>query len=99
MALFWTTEVFPLAATSLLSLFLIPVMGIMTAKDVSKIYMSNIILLFICGNTITHAVEKSNLHRRFSLLIVIFLVQNHACEFNCFLFQIRLYPVLFEIHI
>ena len=73
MALFWTTEVFPLAVTSLLPLFLFPVMGIMTAKDVSKTYMSNIIWLFINGSVIAYAVEASNLHRRFSLLIVMFV--------------------------
>ncbi|XP_041356104.1 protein I'm not dead yet-like [Gigantopelta aegis] len=40
MAVFWITEVVPIAVTSLLPVFLCPMLGILTAKDTSSTYMN-----------------------------------------------------------
>ncbi len=48
MAIYWVTEVVPLAVTALLPLFLYPILGVVKAKDVAKAYMSvSRVLLFI----------------------------------------------------
>ena len=40
MAVYWVTEAVPIAATAFLPVILLPLMGVMTASDVSKAYIS-----------------------------------------------------------
>ena len=51
MALFWSTEVFPLEVTSLLPLVMLPMLGIMNTGEVSKEYFNgaNMLLLAAMG--------------------------------------------------
>ncbi len=70
MAMWWITEVVPLAITSLLPVVLFPLLGIMNGKDVSSTYFNHVIFLFIGGFIIALAMQKWDLHRRIALKIL-----------------------------
>ncbi|MBE9481019.1 MAG: anion permease, partial [Bacteroidetes bacterium] len=72
MAIWWITEVIPLAITSLLPVVLFPLFGIMNGKDVSATYFNHVIFLFIGGFIVALAMQKWNLHKRIALKILIF---------------------------
>jgi sodium-dependent dicarboxylate transporter 2/3/5 len=67
MAMWWITEVVPLAITSLLPVALFPALGIMSGKDVSATYFNHVIFLFIGGFLVAIAMEKWNLHKRIAV--------------------------------
>jgi sodium-dependent dicarboxylate transporter 2/3/5 len=71
MAVWWITEVTPLAVTALLPVVLFPFLGIMDGKTVSSTYYNHIIFLFIGGFVIALALQKWNLHKRIALKILI----------------------------
>lgn len=71
MAIWWITEVVPLAVTSLLPVVLFPVLGIMNGKIVSSAYFNDVIFLFIGGFLVALAMQKWNLHKRIALKILI----------------------------
>ena len=58
MAIWWITEVLPLAVTSLLPVVLFPLLGIMNGTEVSSIYFNHVILLFIGGCIVARAMQK-----------------------------------------
>ncbi|MBK7409258.1 MAG: anion permease [Saprospirales bacterium] len=70
MALWWMTEVVPLAVTSLLPLVLFPALGVMDGKEVSATYFNHVIFLFIGGFLVALAIQKWNLHKRIALNIL-----------------------------
>ena len=70
MALWWMTEVVPLAITSLLPLVLFPSLGIMNGREVSATYFNHVIFLFIGGFLVALAIQKWNLHKRIALGIL-----------------------------
>jgi solute carrier family 13 (sodium-dependent dicarboxylate transporter), member 2/3/5 len=70
MAIFWITEIIPLAATALLPVVLFPLLGIAPIKDLSASYANPVILLFLGGFLIAKAIEKWNLHRRLAFSIL-----------------------------
>ncbi|MCB9285297.1 MAG: SLC13/DASS family transporter [Lewinellaceae bacterium] len=70
MALWWMTEVVPLAVTSLLPLVLFPALGVMDGKTVSAAYFNHVIFLFIGGFLVALAIQKWNLHKRIALNIL-----------------------------
>ena len=69
MALWWATEVVPLAITSLLPIILFPLLGIMNGKEVSSTYFNHVIFLFIGGFIVALAIQRWNLHKRIALKI------------------------------
>lgn len=73
MAIWWITEVIPLAVTSLLPVALFPLLGIMNGRDVSSTYFNHVIFLFIGGFLVALAMQKWNLHRRIALKILMFV--------------------------
>ena len=70
MAVWWITEVVPLAVTSLLPVALFPLFGIMDGKDVASAYFNDVIFLFMGGFLVALAMERWNLHRRIALSIL-----------------------------
>ena len=70
MALWWVTEVVPLAITSLLPIVLFPVFGVMNGKAVSSTYFNHVIFLFIGGFLVALALQRWNLHKRIALRIL-----------------------------
>jgi len=70
MAIWWITEVIPLAVTSLIPVVLFPLMGVMNGKDVSSTYFNHVIFLFIGGFLVALAMQKWNLHKRIALKIL-----------------------------
>ncbi len=71
MALWWVTEIIPLAVTSLLPIVLFPILGIMNGKVVASNYFNDIIFLFLGGFIFALAMQKWNLHRRIALKLLL----------------------------
>lgn len=71
MAYWWITEAVPIPVTSLLPLFLFPIMGVLDAKAVSAPYADRNVFLFIGGFFIARAMEKHGLHKRIALQITL----------------------------
>ncbi|XP_025753637.1 solute carrier family 13 member 5 isoform X5 [Oreochromis niloticus] len=59
MAVYWCTEVLPLAVTALLPALLFPLFGIMESKDVSKKYISQCKCLFMCAYILSSVILLS----------------------------------------
>ncbi len=70
MAVWWITEVVPLAVTSLLPVVLFPVFGIMDGKAVAATYFNDVIFLFMGGFLVALAMQRWNLHKRIALHIL-----------------------------
>lgn len=71
MALWWITEVVPLAVTSLLPLVLFPMLGVMGGKIVASSYINDIIFLFLGGFIFALAMQKWDLHKRIALKLLL----------------------------
>ncbi len=70
MVLWWLTEPVPLAVTSLLPIVLLPLFGVMSVRDVTSPYASELIFLFLAGFLLAAALERWNAHQRLALRIV-----------------------------
>ncbi len=70
MAIWWITEAVPIAGTALLPLVVLPLLGVLSIKQVSSNYMDPTVLLYMGGFLLATAIEKWGLHRRIALTII-----------------------------
>lgn len=70
MAVWWITEAIPLAATSLLPIFIFPITGILDGEKTASTYINSVIFLFLGGFLLALAMEKWELHKRIALKII-----------------------------
>ena len=70
MLAWWLLEIVPIAVTALLPVVLFPLFGISTMEQACAPYGDKYIFLFLGGFLLALALEKSNLHKRFSLSLV-----------------------------
>lgn len=75
-ATWWITEAIPIAATSLLPLVLLPLLGALSITDTAKSYSHPMVLLYMGGFMIAMAIEKWNLHKRIALHIIKLIGEN-----------------------
>jgi solute carrier family 13 (sodium-dependent dicarboxylate transporter), member 2/3/5 len=71
MAIWWITEVVPLAITALLPVVLFPLFGVMNGKEVSSTYFNHVIFLFLGGFIVALAMQKWDLHKRIAIRILL----------------------------
>ncbi len=71
MLAWWLLESVPMAVTALLPILLFPVLGISTMEAACAPYGDKFVFLFLGGFLMALALEKSQLHKRFSLSLVL----------------------------
>jgi sodium-dependent dicarboxylate transporter 2/3/5 len=70
MAGLWVSQSIPLAATSLMPIFLFPLLSIQDAETVCGSYINDQVFLYLGGFVIALGIERWNLHRRIALNVV-----------------------------
>lgn len=70
MAVWWITEPIPIAATSLLPIPLLPLLGVSGVEGATAPYGNSVIFLFLGGFLLAAALEKTGLHRRVAFHII-----------------------------
>lgn len=70
MVVWWVTEAVPIAATALLPMALLPILGVMDIGAATAPYANPVIYLFFGGFVLAAAFERSGLHRRLALRLL-----------------------------
>ena len=68
--IWWVFEPVPIPVTSLLPLAILPLLGVLTPKEVGQAYGSPLILLLLGGFLLSKAMEHSGAHRRIAFGMV-----------------------------
>lgn len=66
-ALWWVTEPIPIPATSLIPMAALPLVNVITPKEVGQAFGHPLILLLLGGFILSTALERSGVHRRLAL--------------------------------
>lgn len=69
MAIWWATEAIPVAVTAFLPLVALPLLGVVSTREIAAPYAHPIIYLFFGGFVVALAIERCGLHRRIALLV------------------------------
>lgn len=78
MIVWWVSEAIPVAATALLPLCILPMMGVLKPVEAAAPYADPIIFLFIGGFMIAAAIEQSGLHRRIAIHVLLLVGSSPA---------------------
>lgn len=70
MAFWWLTNTIPLSITALLPLIIVPTLSNIDISDVARPYANPIIFLLLGGFILSLGLQKSNLHKRFAIFIL-----------------------------
>lgn len=73
MALWWTTEVVPIAVTSLVPIVAFPLSGALGINETTSSYGHKYIFLYVGGFLLALAIERWGLHRRIALHLIRFI--------------------------
>lgn len=76
MAIWWVTEVIPIAVTALLPIVLFPLTGVLEIGTTTAAYGHKYVFLYLGGFILAVAIEKWELHRRIALNIIHFIGSN-----------------------
>ncbi len=68
--IWWVFEPIPIPATSLLPMALLPLFGVLSAKELGAAYGNPLVLLMLGGFLLATALERSGAHRRIALYMV-----------------------------
>ncbi len=70
MAVWWVTEVIPIAATALVPIALFPLVGVASVGDVAAPYANPLVYMMMGGFMLGLAMQRSNLHRRIAFAVL-----------------------------
>lgn len=70
MATWWMTEALPIPVTALLPVLLFPLFDLMSVRDAAAPYAHDLVFLFLGGFVLALGVERSGLHRRIALRVI-----------------------------
>ncbi len=71
MSIWWITEALPIPVTALLPLVLFPLLGVMSMASTAAPYGHHLVFLFLGGFVLALGVERSGLHRRIALHVIL----------------------------
>ncbi|CAG0893444.1 unnamed protein product, partial [Darwinula stevensoni] len=73
MAAFWMTEATPIFITSLIPVFLFPILGVLGTSEVSTAYFKETSMMLLGSIMVAIAVEHCNLHTRIALRVLLWI--------------------------
>jgi solute carrier family 13 (sodium-dependent dicarboxylate transporter), member 2/3/5 len=78
MIIWWVSEAIPVAATALLPLCLLPLLGVVKPVEAAAPYGDPIIFLFIGGFMVAAAIEQCGLHKRIAMGVLVIVGSSPA---------------------